>query len=36
MYFEQEKDGDIGVMMRKVLIPERFDASLLGTPSWAQ
>lgn len=36
VYFEQEKDGDIGVMMRKVLIPERFDAALLGTPSWAQ
>ncbi|KJJ43394.1 acetyltransferase [Bacillus subtilis] len=35
VYFEQEKDGDIGVMMHKVLIPERFDPALLGVPSWA-
>lgn len=35
VYFEHESpDGDVGVMMRKVLIPERFDESLLGIPSW--
>ncbi|MBA5828188.1 GNAT family N-acetyltransferase, partial [Escherichia coli] len=29
-----EEDGDVGVMMRKILIPEKFDATLLGIPSW--
>ncbi|HAA9144270.1 TPA_asm: GNAT family N-acetyltransferase, partial [Listeria monocytogenes] len=34
VYFEHEEDGDVGVMMRKILIPEKFDAALLGIPSW--
>ncbi|EMV0459989.1 GNAT family N-acetyltransferase [Listeria monocytogenes] len=34
VYFEHEEDGDVGVMMRKILIPEKFDATLLGIPSW--
>ncbi|QXE03260.1 GNAT family N-acetyltransferase [Terribacillus sp. DMT04] len=35
-YFEHENDnGDLGVLMYKVLIPERFDANVLGTPAFA-
>ena len=33
VYAEHESDdGDLGVIMRKVLIPERFDESVLGHP----
>lgn len=32
-YIEREADnGDLGVLMYKVLIPERFDAAILGAP----
>ncbi|MFS3915223.1 GNAT family N-acetyltransferase [Bacillus australimaris] len=32
-YIEREtENGDLGVLMYKVLIPERFDAAILGTP----
>jgi len=32
-YIEREtENGDLGVLMYKVLIPERFDADILGTP----
>lgn len=31
-YFQHENDGDIGILMYKVLIPERFDAAILGAP----
>ncbi|WP_445492678.1 hypothetical protein [Niallia sp. 03133] len=31
-YFQHENDGDLGVLMYKVLIPDRFDADILGTP----
>ncbi|WP_436854545.1 GNAT family N-acetyltransferase [Staphylococcus caeli] len=33
VYAEHEtNDGDLGVIMRKVLIPERFDEAVLGQP----
>ena len=33
VYAEHEnKDGDLGVIMRKVLIPEKFDEEVLGQP----
>ncbi len=33
IYSEHENDdGDLGVIMRKVLIPERFDETILGQP----
>ena len=33
VYAEHENDdGDLGVIMRKVLIPERFDEEVLGQP----
>ncbi|WP_251517590.1 MULTISPECIES: GNAT family N-acetyltransferase [Staphylococcus] len=33
IYAEHEsEDGDLGVIMRKVLIPEKFDESILGPP----
>lgn len=33
IYAEHENDdGDLGVIMRKVLIPERFDSQILGQP----
>ena len=33
IYDEHESDdGDLGVIMRKVLIPERFDEEVLGKP----
>ena len=33
IYGEHESnDGDLGVIMRKVLIPESFDEEVLGTP----
>jgi GNAT superfamily N-acetyltransferase len=33
VYAEPEnKDGDLGVIMRKVLIPEKFDEEVLGQP----
>lgn len=35
VYYERERNGDLSVMLRKVLIPERFVESLLGLPSWA-
>jgi hypothetical protein len=28
----ESDDGDLGVIMRKVLIPERFDEEVLGMP----
>ncbi|MGP7817226.1 GNAT family N-acetyltransferase [Niallia sp. 01092] len=35
-YFQHENDGDLGVLMYKVLIPDRFDEELLGTPPFAE
>ncbi|MBO1199653.1 GNAT family N-acetyltransferase [Staphylococcus simiae] len=33
IYAEHENDdGDLGVIMRKILIPERFEAEILGQP----
>ena len=33
VYAEHENDdGDLGVIMRKVLIPDRFDEEVLGQP----
>ncbi|TRZ40642.1 GNAT family N-acetyltransferase [Niallia circulans] len=34
-YFQHENDGDIGILMYKVLIPERFDENILGTPPFS-
>ncbi len=32
-YIEREaENGDLGILMYKVLIPERFDAAILGAP----
>lgn len=35
-YFQHENDGDIGILMYKVLIPERFDPEILGTPPFVE
>ena len=33
VYAEHENDdGDLGVIMRKILIPERFEEQILGQP----
>lgn len=34
VYFEYEEDGDVGVMMWKILILEKFDVILFGIFSW--
>ncbi|ANZ95359.1 MULTISPECIES: GNAT family N-acetyltransferase [Brochothrix] len=35
IYFEHESpDGDLGAMLRKVLIPEKFNAALLSIPTF--
>lgn len=35
-YYQHENDGDIGILMYKVLIPERFDANILGAPPFQE